>query len=87
LQDFVHFPQFFTIFDDFSEFRSTFGTLHFGKSSNTANIFEKMKKNLAIIILLLKWSLLEPKMFTLAVAIQYGLQLLVACSMKIFICL
>ena len=53
----------FAIFDDFSEFCSTFGTLHFEKSSNTAKSLEKMKKNLSI-ILLLKWPpLLEPKMF------------------------
>ena len=33
------------------------------KSSNTAKSLEKMKKNLSI-ILLLKWPLLEQKMFT-----------------------
>ena len=37
--------------------------LHFEKSSNTAKNLEKMKKNLSI-ILLLKWPLLQPKMFT-----------------------
>ena len=39
----------FAIFDGFSEFCSTFGTLHFEKSSNTEKRFEKMKKNLSII--------------------------------------
>ena len=52
----------FAIFDYFSECCSTFGTLHFEKSSNTAKSLEKMKKILSIIPLL-KWSLLEPKMF------------------------
>jgi len=34
------------MFDDFSEFCSTtFGTLHFEKSSNTTKILVKMKKN------------------------------------------
>ena len=51
-----------------SEFCSTFGTLHFEKSSNTALFLEKMMKNLPI-SLLLKWPLLEPKMFTVALYI------------------
>ena len=38
LQYFLHFPAIFAIFDDFSEFYSTFGTLHFEKSSNTAKL-------------------------------------------------
>ena len=62
LQGFLHFPQNFAICDDFSEFCSTFGTLHFEKSSNTAKKLEQMKKNVSI-ILSLKWPLLEPKMF------------------------
>ena len=37
--------------------------LCFEKSSNTAKNWKKTKKNLSI-ILLLKWPLLEPKMFT-----------------------
>ena len=62
--DFLHFPEYFAIFDDFSEFCSIFGTLHFEKSLNTAKNLEKMKKNLSI-ILLLKWPLFQPKMFTM----------------------
>ena len=64
MQDFLHFPAIFAIFYYISEFCSTFGTLHFEKSSNTAKSLEKVKKNLSI-ILLLKWSLLEPKMLIL----------------------
>ena len=38
-------PIFCCISDEFSEFCSTFGTLHYENSSNTAKILEKMKKN------------------------------------------
>ena len=42
LQDFLHFPSIFAIFDDFSDFRSTFGTCHLKKkSSNTAKRWRK----------------------------------------------
>ena len=34
------------IFDDFSNFFSTFGVLHFKESSNMAKIWQKMKKSL-----------------------------------------
>ena len=34
----------FAIFDDFSKFCSTFGTVHLKKSSNTAKSLKKMKK-------------------------------------------
>ena len=57
---FFIFPK---IFDYFSEFCSTFCTLHFEKSANTEKSLEKMKKNLSN-ILLLKRPLLEPKIFT-----------------------
>ena len=59
---FFIFPK-LLLFDDFSELCCIFGTLHFEKSSNNAIFFQKMKKNLPIIILL-KWPLLEPKIFT-----------------------
>ena len=59
---FFIFPTIFAIFDDFSKLCSTFGTLYIEKSSNTVESLEKMKKNLSI-ILLLKWPLLDPKMF------------------------
>ena len=59
---FLHFLLYY-VFDDFSKFRCTFGTLHFEKSSNTAKSLGKIKKNLSI-ILLLKCPLLESKMFT-----------------------
>ena len=36
----------FAIFDDCSKFYSTFGALHFEKSSNIAKIWQKMKKSL-----------------------------------------
>ena len=48
-KEFLHYS---AIFDDFSEFYSSFGTLHFEKSSNTAKSLENMKKNLSIILLL-----------------------------------
>ena len=47
----------------FPVFCCTFGTLPFEKSSNTEIFLEKMEKNFQI-TLLLKWLLLEPKMFT-----------------------
>ena len=59
----LHFPNFFLqyLFDyQFSEFCSTFGTLLFEKNQILQNNLEKIKKKL---LLLLKWSLLEPKMF------------------------
>ena len=40
--------QMFGIFDDFSKFRSASGALHFEKSSNMANIWKIMKKNLVL---------------------------------------
>ena len=44
------FCQFFGIaaasFDDFSKFYSIFSALHFEKSSNSASIWQKMKKSL-----------------------------------------
>ena len=49
---FFIFPKFLPYLMIFSEFCCTFGTLHFEKSSNTAKNFEKMKKNLPIILLL-----------------------------------
>lgn len=61
----LNYPQIFAIFDDFPEFWSTFCSLHFGKSSNTAKFLKKMKKNLPIIPLLLKLSLFEPEKFEL----------------------
>ena len=60
---FFIFPKFLLYLIMFSEFCCAFGNLHFEKSSNTAkNFLEKMKKNLPI-SLLLKWPLMEPKMF------------------------
>ena len=57
-------PKLFLYYDDFSEFCCILGTIHFEKSWNTAKHFlENMKKNLPI-ILLRKWPLLEPKIFT-----------------------
>ena len=41
MQDFLHFTTIFAIFDEFSEFCSTFGTHHFEKSSNTAKSLGK----------------------------------------------
>ena len=41
---FFIFPAIFAIFDDFSKFCSTFASLHFEKSSNTAKSLESMKK-------------------------------------------
>ena len=52
----------FAISDDFPEF-STFGTLHFEKSSNAVKNLDCMKKNLPNVIMALKWPLLEPKIF------------------------
>ena len=39
------FPQIYTIFDDFSKFSSTFGMLHYEKSSNMASIRQKLKNS------------------------------------------
>jgi len=61
---FLHLPRnILTVFDDFSKFCNTFVTLHLEKSSNTAKKIGENEENLSI-ILLLKWPLLEPKMFT-----------------------
>ena len=52
IQYFLRFPEIFAIFDAFSKFCSTFGTLHFEKSSNIAKILWQNGQNLSIIILL-----------------------------------